>query len=65
MSSATTGTSTTALVVGAAFVLGMYACSLYQKQLQLQQHQMYLNAGFHMLDTVLTWRRAASRDRRA
>lgn len=45
-----------ALGTGAVFV-GLYACVLYQRKLQLRRHQMYLDGLVRTLETLMKMRK--------
>ena len=49
-----------ALGTGAVLV-GLYACVLYQRKLQMRRHQMYMNAFVQALELVVKVRGSSSR----
>ena len=36
-----------------ALIIGVYACVLYQRKLQIKRHKMYMDAIVHTLDVML------------
>lgn len=36
-----------------ALLVGMYACVLYQRKLQMRRHQMYMNAFVQALELIV------------
>lgn len=45
-----------ALVIGAATVVGAYACVLYRWKLQLRSNELYLNAAVRTIEIALRMR---------
>ena len=50
----------THVVAAGAVAVGVYACVLYQRKLQLRRHQLYMDTFIRALDTMIRIRRTRS-----